>query len=592
MSSRQAGGRRDGAPRRRRQLVIKERNISADEFMAASIGDVEWLDQSLRDGRNHSSFDKNGLAPIHLAALHGRLNCIQLLVEKYEVDVNLISSTGWTPLHLCINHETGSRALKCMNYLIENNADVNCQNDDCVTPSHQAASEGLVECMKLLIEREAELNVADVRGHLPLDLARLWSHKNCARIIRTEMWKREKQEKAEEMKQLNIVKTYYKELQKEAVLQLKNEQEFYGGVAFGNWLDDKGLPENLKNNSIFQRERYPDTPTEGLSKRLRTSGGLDDCAERMENSNIRKKEKKQVVQFAKSSQPSVEKTSKTTSKAPKVERVERKTTVKPGKTVQLPNKINQVKQVVRVEQVDTRERYPERKQQQHYPDRKQQYYQDSHQQQQENIWEGTKTFTPYSEITAVSERPGRGTPWNYSTNLESDPITNIKCKDTIALSIHPDEMEKLLPQHANLTVMLDIARKPKIKMTMPGGRIKSAEIRMPHLPSNVISDELSGIASDRIRIPQEFKAVHVYDLKKKRQPDKQLRPKNEIGMHLSVFGDPRILRKSMSSNVYDTRSPSSTISLRNDNLPTISMKNYNRTLDALHRMNPPHAFLA
>ena len=35
-----------------------------------------------------------GLAPIHLAAIHGRVECLRLLVEKFKMDVNLGSTTG------------------------------------------------------------------------------------------------------------------------------------------------------------------------------------------------------------------------------------------------------------------------------------------------------------------------------------------------------------------------------------------------------------------------------------------------------------------------------------------------------------------
>uniref|UniRef100_H2YP52 Uncharacterized protein n=1 Tax=Ciona savignyi TaxID=51511 RepID=H2YP52_CIOSA len=123
---------------KRRQIITKQAKITADKFLAASIGDVEWLGQSLMDGQDPCGFDKNGLTPLHLAALHGRLDCIRLLIEKYDVDVNVTSATGWHPIHLSINKESGTNALQCLKYLLECGADVNCMNDDNVTVSHQA----------------------------------------------------------------------------------------------------------------------------------------------------------------------------------------------------------------------------------------------------------------------------------------------------------------------------------------------------------------------------------------------------------------------------------------------------------------------
>lgn len=54
-------------------------------------------------------------------------------------------------------------------------------NNDGITPVHQAASEGHVQCLKLLIEIGAKIDGQDIRGHTPLDLAKLWGHKKCAR---------------------------------------------------------------------------------------------------------------------------------------------------------------------------------------------------------------------------------------------------------------------------------------------------------------------------------------------------------------------------------------------------------------------------
>lgn len=48
--------------RRRRTRVGNDKKIQDDEFMAAAIGDVEWLRQSLRDqnlGKGQINYDKN-----------------------------------------------------------------------------------------------------------------------------------------------------------------------------------------------------------------------------------------------------------------------------------------------------------------------------------------------------------------------------------------------------------------------------------------------------------------------------------------------------------------------------------------------------
>lgn len=45
--------------RRPRFANVNEKKIADDEFMAAAIGDVEWLKQSLREAKGMINFDKN-----------------------------------------------------------------------------------------------------------------------------------------------------------------------------------------------------------------------------------------------------------------------------------------------------------------------------------------------------------------------------------------------------------------------------------------------------------------------------------------------------------------------------------------------------
>ena len=95
-----------------------------DSCMAAAIGDLEWLKQSLLI-TNEIHFDKNGFATIHLASIHGRLNILKYLIEEQNMDPNLASQHGWRPIHLCINVDIGKRSVNCLKYLIEKGANIN-----------------------------------------------------------------------------------------------------------------------------------------------------------------------------------------------------------------------------------------------------------------------------------------------------------------------------------------------------------------------------------------------------------------------------------------------------------------------------------
>lgn len=49
------------------------------------------------------------------------------------------------------------------------------------TPLHLAASEGLLDCAKILVQAGADVLAQDCMGHTPLDLARIWCRRKVAR---------------------------------------------------------------------------------------------------------------------------------------------------------------------------------------------------------------------------------------------------------------------------------------------------------------------------------------------------------------------------------------------------------------------------
>ncbi|XP_072177601.1 uncharacterized protein [Diadema setosum] len=246
-----------GAPSTSTSKRTRKGLLGGDEFMAAAIGDTAWLRQSLKGGKNPALFDKNGLSAIHLAALHGRIECLRLLVEKYHVNVNLASSTGWRPLHLCINSRTGKRALECLRYLLDMGADPSVVNEDLMSPAHQAAIEGSVKCLEVLLQRGADISKVDSNDHLPLDYAKIWGHRKCARILASETWKREKESelvKVTELQQLKELKDVVDEMERE-------DQQAYRDIqveqTFNEWLENKGLTTHKAQTAATSTKREP-----------------------------------------------------------------------------------------------------------------------------------------------------------------------------------------------------------------------------------------------------------------------------------------------------------------------------------------------
>ncbi|RDD38316.1 Ankyrin repeat domain-containing protein 53 [Trichoplax sp. H2] len=223
------------------RMRIKKTNTVQDQdtLMACTVGDMAWLHQSIRQRRPVHQTDKEGLSAIHLAALHGRLDCLMLLVEKQKIDPNTSNVAGWTPLHLAINNDNSNRSLECVQYLLRAGADPSKTNRDGLTPAHMAAICGSVDCLKELIAVNAIVTQPDERGHTPAFLARLWSHRECMRILNQAQWKIDKKETIKENQFTNKIISLERQGQMKAEQDEEKERKFYGSLAFHDWMEKK-----------------------------------------------------------------------------------------------------------------------------------------------------------------------------------------------------------------------------------------------------------------------------------------------------------------------------------------------------------------
>ncbi|XP_054846329.1 ankyrin repeat domain-containing protein 53 [Eublepharis macularius] len=185
---------------------------------------------------------QKGFSALHTAALFGRLDCIQMLVEKFGVSVDSESLTGWRPVHLVMNKESGNRALECLKYLISKSADVNIKNQNGVTPLHKAASEGRTSCVKILIEAGADVHAKDAEGQEPVDLCRMWGHRHCCRYLSSAMWKIDKKTFAQGICRLNLIKKECQAKEEEFLRIQQMKVNVFNNIKFSEWLAKKHLP--------------------------------------------------------------------------------------------------------------------------------------------------------------------------------------------------------------------------------------------------------------------------------------------------------------------------------------------------------------
>ncbi|KAJ7326595.1 hypothetical protein JRQ81_016354 [Phrynocephalus forsythii] len=213
-----------------------------EEHFAASTGQVRWLQICLQKAETPTQADINGFSALHMAALHGRLDCIKMLVEKYSVSVNLSSLRGWRPIHLVLSKEAGGLALECLQYLIQKGANVNVQNQKGVSPLHKAASEGREDCIQALVDAGADVHAKDADGQEPLELCKMWGHKATAKCLRSATWKIDKAKFAREVCRLNEIKTEYEMRREEFLRREQAELDCCNNRAYKEWLAKKHLP--------------------------------------------------------------------------------------------------------------------------------------------------------------------------------------------------------------------------------------------------------------------------------------------------------------------------------------------------------------
>ncbi|CAG9817853.1 unnamed protein product [Phaedon cochleariae] len=118
-------------------------------FWAVYVGDLDILNHLLEKGARVNVLETRfGDTPLHVAALHDDLCCLQILVDNGG-DVNIQDNEGKTPLHVA----AGEGHSDCLRILVDSGGDVNIQDIYGKTPFHRAAEEGRLDCLRMLYSR-------------------------------------------------------------------------------------------------------------------------------------------------------------------------------------------------------------------------------------------------------------------------------------------------------------------------------------------------------------------------------------------------------------------------------------------------------
>lgn len=294
------------------------RGIGDDEFIAAAAGNRDWLDSSLNrkmlsDGKHQTfdkTFDEKGDSLLHLASANGHLLAIQLLIEKYGMDVNLRNKTGLTPIHVCVNQKNGQNGYECLLYLISKGANPSIICDAGNTPLHEAASQDNLLCIRALIKAGASISSINKQGLTPLDLAKLWGHRSAARVLRDRLWHEKSAKVARHVKHLEKLQLQRKLNEMKHDSKLYDLSNKYNKQAFDVWLErhehDKRSSSNTNatttSKSVLAESTASSGGTRNSSKGLReTIAGVEMGRRRHEERSLSELLKKSDTLFLESS---------------------------------------------------------------------------------------------------------------------------------------------------------------------------------------------------------------------------------------------------------------------------------------------------
>ncbi len=176
----------------------------AEVFELVAKGDLEELKLLIKKGArlNHSDYDnRNGL---HVACCTTNIEMIKYLVES-GVALNQRDAQNQTPLYeaICVGDKriceylrergavnisgiVGSKLCQAavegnlmkLSLLLKNNDDLNVADYDARTALHLACCEGKMDVVRWLIEHDASPLVKDRWGHTPLDEAHKYGHRD------------------------------------------------------------------------------------------------------------------------------------------------------------------------------------------------------------------------------------------------------------------------------------------------------------------------------------------------------------------------------------------------------------------------------
>jgi len=157
-------------------------SVDSKLISAAREGNGNLLQAAINDGGNVNSVWSEGnvrMSAIHAITFNGSLSCLKMLVQALA-DVNVVDEEKNTPLHIAAIQ--GNRDV--IQILIQNGcSSINSRSTRKNTPLHGAAINGHCGCIQLLLQAKANVTAADVVKNTALHFASANGHVKCVNIL-------------------------------------------------------------------------------------------------------------------------------------------------------------------------------------------------------------------------------------------------------------------------------------------------------------------------------------------------------------------------------------------------------------------------
>ena len=158
--------------------ILLRSEVPLDAFEAAAVGDEPRVRELLDDDPELlGSFSEDGFSLLGLAAFFGRVEVLNLLLER-GADPNLAARnpSRVQPLHSATAHRDAAASLGMAEKLLAAGAELEAEQAGGFRPLHQAAAAGNLELLELYLAAGADPEAESDMGQTALDLARERGH--------------------------------------------------------------------------------------------------------------------------------------------------------------------------------------------------------------------------------------------------------------------------------------------------------------------------------------------------------------------------------------------------------------------------------